>query len=92
MTNEYKAGKLSILKCDHCQDGYLIVKPAKQKGYLLGCTNYKKNGTGCNNIINKKPFYEMMGYALDSVFSTKENTIVKSIPQSEPESERAAAY
>jgi DNA helicase-4 len=52
MTNEYKAGKLSILKCDHCRDGYLIVKPAKSNGYFLGCTNYKKDGTGCNNVIN----------------------------------------
>lgn len=66
MTNEYKAGKLSILKCDHCKDGYLIVKPAKQDVYLLGCSNYKKDGTGCNRIINKVPFYDMMGYVLDS--------------------------
>ncbi len=26
MTNEYQAGKLSIMKCDSCQDGYLIAK------------------------------------------------------------------
>lgn len=43
----------------------MIVKPAKQNGYLLGCTNYRKDGTGCNHIINKKPFYDMMGYAPD---------------------------
>ena len=29
MTNEYKAGKLSIIKCDQCRDGYLIVKPGR---------------------------------------------------------------
>ncbi|MDD3417879.1 MAG: UvrD-helicase domain-containing protein, partial [Lachnospiraceae bacterium] len=52
MTNEYKGGKLSIQKCDHCRDGYLIVKPARGKDYFLGCTNYKKDGTGCNNVIS----------------------------------------
>ena len=72
MTNEYKAGKLSILKCDHCRDGYLIVKPAKSNGYFLGCTNYKKDGTGCNNVINKKTFYNMMGYKPDPVVQVNE--------------------
>lgn len=67
MTNEYKAGKLSILKCDHCRDGYLIAKPAKSTGYFLGCTNYKKDGTGCKNAVSKKQFYDMMGYGPDPV-------------------------
>ena len=40
MTNDIKAGKLLIMKCDKCQDGYLIVKNAKN-GYFLGCTNYQ---------------------------------------------------
>ncbi len=51
MTNEPKAGRLSICKCDKCRDGYMVVKPARDRGYLLGCTNYKPNGTGCGNII-----------------------------------------
>lgn len=67
MTNEYKADKLSIVKCDQCRDGYLIVKPGKANEYFLGCTNYKKDGTGCNNVIWKKHFYEIMSYALESV-------------------------
>lgn len=67
MTNEYKAGKLFILKCDHCRDGYLIIKPAKQNEFFLGCTNYKKDGTGCNNVVSKKQFYDMMGYVPDPV-------------------------
>lgn len=58
MTNEYKAGKLSILKCDQCRDGYLIVKPGKDNSYFLGCTNYKKDGTGCGNFISPKLYYE----------------------------------
>ena len=60
MTNEYKADKMSIMKCDSCRDGYLIVKPGKDNSFFLGCTNYKKNGSGCNNIIWKKRYYEMM--------------------------------
>lgn len=59
MTNEYKAGKLSILKCDQCRDGYLIVKPGKANNYFLGCTNYKKDGTGCGRVITPKLYYEM---------------------------------
>lgn len=59
MTNEYKAGNLSILKCDQCRDGYLIVKPGKGNSYFLGCTNYKKNGTGCGRVITPKYYYEM---------------------------------
>ena len=60
MTNEYKAGKLSILKCDRCRDGYLIVKPGKENSYFLGCTNYKKDNTGCRRFITPKYYYEML--------------------------------
>lgn len=67
MTNEYKADKLSIVKCDRCRDGYLIVKPGKSNEYFLGCTNYKKDGTGCNNVIWKKQFYELMSYEQEPV-------------------------
>lgn len=67
MTNEYKADKLSIIKCDRCRDGYLIVKPGKSNDYFLGCTNYKKDGTGCNNVIWKKQFYEIMSYELETI-------------------------
>ena len=61
MTNEVKAGKLSIIKCDQCRDGYLIVKPAKENDYFLGCTNYKKDKTGCSRVMARKYFYEYMG-------------------------------
>ena len=59
MTNEYKAGKMSIMKCDQCRDGYLIVKPGKENQYFLGCTNYNKNGTGCGRCITPSCYYEM---------------------------------
>jgi len=59
MTNEYKAGKLSILKCDRCRDGYLIAKPGREGKYFLGCTNYKSDSTGCSNNISREQYYEM---------------------------------
>lgn len=72
MTNEYKAGKMSIMKCGSCRDGYLIVKPGQGDGYFFGCTNYKQDHTGCNNSISRKRFYEMMGYAWEPVTGPKD--------------------
>lgn len=62
MTNDYRAHKLFIQKCDKCRDGYLVAKMGKDSEFFLGCTNYKDNGTGCNRMINKKYFYDKMGY------------------------------
>lgn len=53
MTNNLVGGNMTIMKCDKCQDGYLIVKDGKGSGPFLGCTNYKQNKTGCNNYITK---------------------------------------
>lgn len=77
MTNEYVAGKLSIMKCDCCRDGYMIVKHAREKDYFLGCTNYKKDGTGCNNVVSRKQFYDMMGYAPEPAKPEKENNKIQ---------------
>lgn len=52
MTNDLKGGELSILKCNKCQDGYLIVKEGKGEPFL-GCTNYKADKTGCNCVMTK---------------------------------------
>lgn len=67
MTNDYRAGKLCIQKCDKCRDGYLVVKSSKENGYFLGCTNYKTNGTGCNKSIGMKYYYDQMGYQMEIV-------------------------
>ena len=67
MTNDYRAGKLSVGKCDKCTDGYLIVKPVGYEGFFLGCTNYKKNGTGCDKVVSMKSFYAQMGYSLEEI-------------------------
>lgn len=61
MTNRYEAGNLSIIKCDQCRDGYLIVKPGKDKTqFMLGCTNYKRDGTGCSRVMSPKYYYDFM--------------------------------
>ena len=65
MTNDYRAGKLAIQKCDKCRDGYLIVKAGKYDGFFLVCTNYKTNGTGCSKMVPKKAYYELMGYKME---------------------------
>lgn len=52
ITNDLHGGVMSILKCDKCQDGYMIVKQTKDGGTILGCTNYRKDKTGCNNVID----------------------------------------
>ena len=67
MTNEYGAGKLSIMKCDQCRDGYLIVKPGKDNGYFLGCTNYKKDGSGCSKAISKQQYYDLFSLTPDVI-------------------------
>lgn len=51
MTNDRRGGELAIQKCDWCEDGYLVVKPGK-KGYILGCTNYKDDRSGCGRVLS----------------------------------------
>lgn len=63
LTNDPAGGELQVQKCDWCRDGYLIVKKGKSKyrkteeEYILGCTNYRENGTGCSRVINAR-YYE----------------------------------
>ncbi|MCR5762131.1 MAG: DEAD/DEAH box helicase family protein [Treponema sp.] len=73
MTNKIEAGKLSIQKCDKC-DGYLIARQQKDGRFMLGCTNYKINGTGCDNVI----FHDMY-YRINNL--TPEPAIKKEIPK-----------
>ncbi len=65
MTNKLEGGKLSIMKCDKCTDGYLIVKPGKNNNYFLACTNYSRDGKGCDRKIWKEEYYRIMGYKLE---------------------------
>ena len=91
MTNDYSGGKMAIQKCDKCHDGYLIVKRGK-KGYFLGCTNYKENGTGCDKSISMSYYYEQMGYALDGISDKPEHVnheeILKEVTDNKPVSDK----
>ena len=53
MTNDLRGGDMSILKCDKCQDGYLIVKEGKVEPFL-GCTNFKADKTGCDGFMTRE--------------------------------------
>lgn len=52
MTNNIRGKDLSIIKCNQCCDGYLIVKEGNSEPFL-GCTNYKPDRTGCNNYMTR---------------------------------------
>jgi DNA helicase-4 len=56
MTNDLRGGNMAILKCDKCQDGYLVVKEGKVEPFL-GCTNYKEDHTGCDGFMTRE-YYE----------------------------------
>ena len=53
LTNDLAGGRMGILRCDCCRDGYLIVKRNRKTGQKFwGCTNYLRNGKGCNRTIS----------------------------------------
>lgn len=89
MTNDIKAGKLAIMKCEKCRDGYLIVKNAGN-GYFLGCTNYKKDGIGCNNTIGTNEYFTLKNIEPDFAepfisaviaIPVEENVVVPEMPK-----------
>jgi DNA helicase-4 len=56
MTNNLASGKMQICKCPKCQTGFLVAKQAKSKKtgeqfVVMGCTNFKKDGTGCDYLL-----------------------------------------
>jgi len=68
MTNDIKGGKMQIMKCDQCMDGYLIVKK-KKDNYFLGCTNYREDGSGCNNSVSPKRYDEIKAFSPSYIIS-----------------------
>ena len=63
MTNDLRGGILPILQCDRCNDGYLIVKPGKEGSEpFLGCTNYRRDGTGCSRMISKEVYLNQIRF------------------------------
>lgn len=87
MTNDIKAGKLAIMKCDKCRDGYLIAKSAGN-GYFLGCTNYKNDKTGCNNTIGANEYLTLKNIEPD--FAEPFVSAVSVIPAEEKKKEEIA--
>ena len=59
LTNDLRGDGMSILKCDQCKDGYLIVKKGKVKPFL-GCTNYTADGKGCNRMMSYKEYMDLI--------------------------------
>ena len=55
ITNDLHSEGMSILKCDQCKDGYLIIKQGKAKPFL-GCTKYTPDGKGCNRMMTYKEY------------------------------------
>lgn len=78
VTNDIVGGNLSIQKCPDCEDGYLIVKKISKNTTdaskrMLGCTNYKSDGTGCNYSIYKENYSD----SWDNISQNKKNYEVK---------------
>ncbi|MBR5394779.1 MAG: UvrD-helicase domain-containing protein [Bacteroidaceae bacterium] len=59
LTNDLRGDGMSILKCDQCKDGYLIVKKGKVKPFL-GCTKYTADGKGCNRMMTYKEYMDLI--------------------------------
>ncbi|MBR4838250.1 MAG: UvrD-helicase domain-containing protein [Bacteroidales bacterium] len=65
MTNDLNGDDMSIIKCDQCRDGYLIVKVGKDVNTgknvaFLGCTNYTDDKKGCNRTMSYKEYKQLM--------------------------------
>jgi DNA helicase-4 len=77
ITNDVRGGRLSISKCPSCEDGYLIVKPIKNKEgedtgqRMLGCTNYKPDGTGCSFAMFPHNYTQDKGQIAIEFFDSK---------------------
>ncbi len=57
MSNDIKGGRLRICECSGCMNGYMIVKKRTDSNErFLGCTNYTKDGKGCNHTISMQDF------------------------------------
>ena len=63
MTNDLRGGRMAILKCDMCADGYLIVRTRRRTGEaFLGCTNYSSDGKGCGRTMGWPEYQQKMRY------------------------------
>ena len=69
ITNELVGGDMSIQKCDWCKDGYLVVKKTSN-GAILGCTNYKPDGSGCGRRMSPEYYHRWLTNGFEEDLST----------------------
>lgn len=84
ITNDVSGGDLSIQKCDRCKDGYLIVKKGNN-GAVLGCTNYKADGTGCDRLMARDYYLRWRSTGFEEDTSIDKPSFAKDVPQTMPE-------
>jgi DNA helicase-4 len=65
LTNDLQGDGMSILKCDQCKDGYLIIKQGSTNPFL-GCTNYTPDGKGCNRMMTYKEYKNIVPQQIPS--------------------------
>lgn len=65
LTNDLRSNGMSILKCDQCKDGYLIIKQGSTNPFL-GCTNYTPDGKGCNRMMTYKEYKNIVPQQIPS--------------------------
>ena len=89
VTNDIRGGKLCISKCPDCTEGYLIVKPIKDKdgrdtgNRMLGCTNYKADGTGCSFAMFPTNYTQDKGRIAIEFYNSKltlDNMVIMGYP------------
>ena len=69
ISNDLRGGTMQIQKCNQCRDGYLIVKSG-QYSFFLGCTNHRKDGTGCNATLSPQDYEDLkLREDIEGVFS-----------------------
>jgi DNA helicase-4 len=84
ISNELIGGDMSIQKCDWCKDGYLVVKKTSAGDAILACTNYKKDGTGCNRTMNHDYYKRWIVDGFEDDLSVDKPSFFKEIQQEVP--------
>ena len=85
LTNEIAGGEFAIQKCDSCKDGYLIVKKTSSGGYMLGCSNYKTDGTGCNRTMILDYYKKWLSTDFEDDLSVDKPAYIKEIKTEVPQ-------
>ena len=88
MTNEIAGGDFAIQKCDRCRDGYLIVKKAGDH-YILGCTNYKADGTGCDRMFSHDYYHRWLTTGFEDDLSADKPSYQQDAPTEMPQIEES---